>query len=324
MFKIRFAVWILSFGLMLLYAALGSGQDYPNKPIRLVLGFPPGGGVDVVARLISPKLSEQLGQQLVIDNRGGAAGNIALDLVAKAAPDGYSLILSTPSITVNPALYSKVHYDPVNDFLPVTLVGTTALMLIVHPSLPVKSVKELITLAKAKPGQLSYSSGGNGSVAHLSYELFKSMTGVEIMHVPYKGAMPAQIGVMSGEAQLTFGALASALPHVKSGKLRALAVTSAQRSIFLPDLPTVGEAGVPGYESTQWYGLLAPARTPAAIITKLHSAMIKVLGMAEVKASLSNSGVEVITSTPEQFSAYLKSECAKWNKIIKESGMRIE
>jgi len=305
--------------------ALPAGaQDYPGKPVRLIIGFPPGGGVDIVARQLAPKLSEQLGQQVVIDNRGGAAGNIALEMLAKLPPDGYSLMFTTPTISINPALYPKINYDALRDFAPVTLAATTVYLLVVHPSLPVKSVRELITLAKARPRQLNYSSGGNGAAAHLAGELFKSMSGTQIVHVPYKGIAPGLIAVLSGEAQLTFASQPSTLPHVRAGKLRALAVTSAKRSSFTPDLPSIAEAGVPGYETTAWYGIIAPAKTPRPIVAKLNADVIRALDNAEVKSGLANQSFEIVTTTPEQFGAFIKDELVKWGKVVKEAGMRID
>ncbi|OGA38939.1 MAG: hypothetical protein A3G24_12415 [Betaproteobacteria bacterium RIFCSPLOWO2_12_FULL_62_13] len=326
-----FDIPILRFAIAMMYGSIISllpfssySQSYPSKPIRLVVGFPPGGGVDVLARQIAPKLGEQLGHQVVIDNRPGAAGNIAAELVAKSPPDGYSLILSTPSITINPALYSKLPFDTVADFAPVTLVGEVALLVVVHPSLPVQSIKELIALAKATPAQLLYSSGGNGSAAHLSGELLKTLTGIDAVHVPFKGAPPSLLALVRGDVHFTFGALPSTQPSVKAGKLRALAVTSAKRSVFAPDLPTVAEIGITGYEYTQWYGLLAPAKTPVPIISKLNAEFINVLQMPEIRALLAKQSIEITTNTPEQFAAFIKSELAKWNRVVKETGMRID
>lgn len=301
-----------------------TGQEYPAKPIHLLLGFPPGGGADIVARQLTPKVGEQLGQQVIVDNRPGAAGNLALELLAKAPADGYSIMLTTPTVTVNPALYPKIAYEPVRDFAPVGLVATTVYILVVHPSLPVRSVKELLTLAKSKPGQMNYSSGGNGAAAHLAGELFRSMTGINIVHVPYKGIGPALIAVLSGEAQLTFGSQPSALPHVRQGKLRGLAVTSAKRSSFTPDLPSIAEAGVPGYETTAWYGILAPARTPREIVARLNSEFGKALSSPDVRSALTRQSFEIVTGTPEQFAMLIGDELLKWRKVVKSSGMRID
>ena len=310
--------------ILLAAAGAATGQEFPIKPIRLIIGFPPGGGADNLARLMLARLSEQLGQQVVIDNRPGASGNIALEQLAKSPADGYSLMITTPSVTVNPALYAKPGYDPINDFAPVALMGSTVYVLVVHPSLPVKSVKELIALAKSRPRQLYYSSGGNGSAAHLSLELFRSMSGIEIVHVPYKGIAPALIALLSGEVQFSSGSPTSTMPFVKEKRLRALAVTSAQRSAFVPDLPSMSEAGVPGYENTAWYGVLAPARTPRPVIDKLNAAIIAVIALPDVKSGFNTQSFEITTSTPEQFSTLIKTELVKWAKIVKDSGMKNE
>lgn len=233
-------------------------------------------------------------------------------------------MLTTPTVAVNPALYPKLGYDPVNDFAPVTLVASTVYILVVHPSVPVKTVNELIALAKAKPRQLNFSSGGNGAAAHLAGELFKSLTGIQIVHVPYKGIAPALIALLAGEVQLTFGSQPATLPHVKEGKLRALAVASAMRSSFTPDLPSIAEAGVPGYETAAWYGVLAPAKTPRAIVAKIHSEVARVLGLKEIRTALASQSFEIVTATPEQFAAFIKDELAKWGKVVRESGMRID
>ena len=259
-----------------------NAQDYPAKPVRMVVGFPPGGGADVVARQFTPRLSEQLSQQVVIDYRSGASGNIALELLAKAPADGYTLMLTTPTVTVNPALYQNLPYDTLRDFAPVILTASTVYVLVVHPSLPVKSVKELIAMAKTRPRELFYSSGGNGAAAHLAGELFNSMSGIRVAHVPYKGVAAALIAVLSGETQVTFGSQPTALPHVKQGRLRPLAVTSAKRSPFTPNLPSIAEAALPGYETTAWFGILAPAKTPATIINRLNSEMNRALDHAEI------------------------------------------
>ena len=314
----------ISTAIFLVATAAASAQEYPVKPVRLIIGFPPGGGADNVARLIVPKLSELLGQQAVIDNRPGASGNIALELLAKSPPDGYVLMITTPTVTVNPALYARPGYDAINDFAPVALMGTAVYVLVVHPSLPVRSVKELMALARAKPRQLFYSSGGNGSAAHLSLELFRSMTGIEFVHVPYKGIAPAVIALLSGEVQFSSGTPASTMPFVRENRLRALAVTSAQRSAFVPELPSISEAGVPGYENTAWYGVLAPAKTPRPIIDKLNAATLRVIALPEVKAGFLAQSFEITTSTPEQFSALIKTELVKWAKVVKSSGMKVE
>jgi tripartite-type tricarboxylate transporter receptor subunit TctC len=306
------------------FSPTGNAQDYPAKPVRMVVGFPPGGGADVVARQFTPRLGEQLGQQVVIDYRSGASGNIALELLAKSPPDGYTLMLTTPTVTVNPALYPNLPYDTLRDFAPVVLVASTVYILVVHPSLPVKSVKALIALAKARPGELFYSSGGNGAAAHLAGELFNSMSRVRVAHVPYKGVAAALIAVLSGETQVTFASQPTALPHIKQGRLQPLAVTSAKRSSFTPTLPSIAEAALPGYETTAWFGILAPAKMPAAIINRVNSEMNRTLDRADVKAGFTSQSLESIGGTPEQFSALIKDELAKWRKVVKEAGMRID
>ena len=317
------ALFILCLGLSGV-APAAHAQEYPAKPVRMVVGFPPGGGADVVARQFTPRLSEQLGQQVVIDYRAGASGNIALELLAKAPPDGYTLMLTTPTVTVNPALYPNLPYDTLRDFAPVILTASTVYVLVVHPSLPVKSVKELIALAKARPGELFYSSGGNGAAAHLAGELFNSMSGIRVAHVPYKGVAAALIAVLSGETQVTFGSQPTALPHVKQGRLRPLAVTSAKRSPFTPGLPSLAEAALPGYETTAWFGILAPAKTPTTIINRLNSEMNRALDRADVKTAFAGQSLESIGGTPEQFSALIKDELVKWRKVVKDAGMRID
>lgn len=319
-----FAAGTIVFVVFGLLAPVAYGQSYPTKPIRLLVGFPPGGGVDIVARQIAPKLSELLGQQIVVDNRSGAGGNLAAEQLAKSPPDGYVLMLSTPSITINPSLYGKVNFDPVNDFAPITLVGVSALALVVHPSLPTKSVKDLLALAMTRPGQLFYSSGGNGSAAHLAGELMKSLTKTSVVHVPFKGNPPSMTALIGGEVHFTFGTLSSTLSYVKARRLTALAVTSLQRSAFVPEIVTMAEAGIPGYDVTQWYGLVAPARTSAAIISRLNSEFIKVLELSEIKTQLNNQSLEIKTSTPPRFSEFIKSELSTWAKVVKESNMRVD
>ena len=324
MVVLRFATLVLRASVFLAVAGVASGQDFPGKPIRLIIGFPPGGGADNIARLVVPGLNEYFGQQVVIDNRPGASGNIALELLAKSPSDGYTLLLTTPSVTVNPALYRQPGYDPVIDFAPVALMGSSAYVLVVSPSLPVKSIKELVALAKAKPRELYYSSGGNGSAAHLSLESFRSMVGIQIVHVPYKGIAPALISLISGEVQFSCGTPGSLMPFVKEKRLRALAVTSAKRSTFLPELPSISEAGVPGYEITAWYGLLAPARTPRPVIDRINTAVRGVIAQSDVKSALNAQSFEVTTGPPEQFSSLIKVELVKWQKVVMSSGMKIE
>ncbi len=315
-------------GMAILLVAAGlhpaRAQPYPVKPVRLVVPYPPGGGTDTLARVVSQKLSEGLGQQVIMDNRPGAGANIGMELAAKSAPDGYTLALATISNAISASLYSKLNYDLVRDFSPVTLLATTPHLLVVHPSLPVKSVQALIALAKARPGQLAYSSAGNGTPTHLAGELFSHMAGVRMVHVPYKGGGPSVIALVGGESTLSFATMPSVIPHVRSGKLRAVAVTTSRRSPSAPDISTVAESGLPGFEVGSWYGLMAPAGTPAAIVAQLNTETLKVLNLPDVKQRLDASGFEALVSTPEEYAAYTRSEIDKWAKIVRASGARAD
>ena len=307
-------------------AAAGThAQTYPSKAVRFVVPFAPGGGSDLVARTVAAKLTEALGQPVVIDNRAGAAGTIGADIAAKSPPDGHTLFLgSNGPLAINPSLYLKLPYDASRDFAPVSLVTVMPFVLVVHPSLPVKSVKELIALAKSRPGQLNYGSPGNGSTTHLANELLKSMTGMQIAHVPYKGVAPAATDLISGNIQMMSGDLSTLVPHVRSGRMRPLAVTSVRRSALLPELPTVAEAGVPGYEASGWFGVLVPAGTPAAIVERLNSAMLKGLAAPDARQRLSAFGGDVAVGSPEQFAAHIRTEAAKWGKLIKAIGLKAD
>jgi tripartite-type tricarboxylate transporter receptor subunit TctC len=297
-------------------------QSYPTRPIRILVPSTPGGSVDTLARTVAPKLSEKWGQQVVVDNRAGAGGAIAGEMLAKAPPDGYTLMMGTIAATATNVSLQKTNYDPVKDFAPITLVATQNLMLVVHPSVPAKSVKELIAVAKAKPGQLSFASAGNGTGGHLSGELFKLLAGIDLVHIPYKGVAPALVDVVAGQVSMTFASLISGTPHYKSGRLRALAVTGAKRSIALPELPTMQEAGVKGYESATWYGMLAPAGTPADIVNKLNAEIVAILRQPEINERLSHEGAEPVGNTPQQFGAHIKSEIEKWRKVIRAAGIK--
>ena len=306
----------------LLLAAM-TAHAYPTRPVRLLVPTTPGGSVDTLARVIAPKLSEAWGQQIVIDNRAGAGGVVAAETTAKAPPDGYTLLLGTvSSLATNVSLNKKLPYDPVKSFAPVSLLATQPLMLVVHPAIPAKSVGELIALARSKPGELTHSSAGNGTGSHLSAELFKSLAKVEMVHVPYKGVQPALLDVVSGRVSLTFPRLYSGLPHVRAGRLRALAVTSARRAAAAPELPTMSEAGVPGYESTTWYGIVAPAGTPAAIVQKVSADVSRIVAAFEVREKLSHEGMELVGSTPAQFRDFLLKEIAKWGALIRSRGIQ--
>ena len=300
-------------------------QTYPAKPVRFIVPFAAGGGSDLVARTVAQKLTEVLGQPVVIDNRAGAAGTIGADLAARSPPDGHTLFLgSNGPLAINPSLYVKLPYDAARDFAPVSLVTIMPFLLVVHPSLPVKSVKELIALARAKPGQLNYGSPGNGSTTHLANELLKSMTGMQITHVPYKGVAPAATDLISGNIQMLSGDLSTLIPHVRSGRMRPLAVTSARRSALLPDMPTIAEAGVRGYEAVGWFGVLVPSGTPQGVIERLNAAMLKGLGTADARERLSAFGGEVAVGSPEQFAAHIRREAAKWSKVIRAVGLKAE
>ena len=294
-------------------------QNYPSKPIRVVVGQAPGGATDVIARLVAPRFGEHLGQPVVVENRTGAAGSIGASFVAKSAPDGYNLLVVSSSYAINPGLYKDLPFDPVKDLAPVTLIAEAPFLLVVHPSMPVKSVKDLVAMAKARPGTLNFASGGNGSSGQLAGELFKYLAGVDIVHVPYKGAGPALVDVIAGQVHMTFGSVLSTLGHVKNGRLRALGVTSAKRSAAVPDLPTIAEAGVKGYRRTTWYGLLAPAGTPAPIIAKLVADMQKAVESPEIRNHLLGDGAEPVAGSPKQFQDFMASEMKSAREIIQRA-----
>jgi tripartite-type tricarboxylate transporter receptor subunit TctC len=310
-------------GLMLALPALVSAQAYPTKPIRLIVPLAASGGMDTTARGISQPLSARLKQSLVVDNRPGAGGAIGAELVARADPDGYTLLMASASFVVHPLLY-RTHYDALRDFTPITQASRQPYVLIVHPSVPVTSVRELVAYAKANPGKLNYASAGNGSLIHLTTELFKVATGIDIVHVPYKGMGATYTDMLSGRIQTAFPSIISALPHIKTGKLRALGVTSRTRAPALPDTPTVQEAGVAGFEVTQWYGVLAPAKTPAALVNRLQKEIAQVLQLPEVGQRMASEGSEPVGSTPAEFAAHIKSEVGKWGGVIRKAGIRAD
>ena len=300
-------------------------QSYPTKPIRLIVPYPPGGGTDIFARMLGVRLGETLGQQMVIENRAGAAGVLGAEAAAKAAPDGYTLVVGQASnLAINPHMMSKLPYDPVKDFAPITLIATSPSLLVVHPSLPVRSIKDLVALASARPGTINYASAGNGSPGHLAAEYFKKVTKTDIVHIPYKGATPAMLDVIAGQASLYFTSPVAAQPYVQAGRLRQIAVTSAQRFPPLPDVPAIAESGYREFDMTSWWGLLAPAGVPKEIIARLHGDAIKVLNTADMKERLASQGAVVVTNTPEQFAAYIKSEIANWGRIVAVSGARMD
>jgi tripartite-type tricarboxylate transporter receptor subunit TctC len=311
----------LACGILAAIALVTHAADYPARQVRVVVGAVSGGGVDITARVLAAKLSEQLGQQFFVDNRPGAGGNIGSEFVAKSPPDGYTLLMGTIAVlAINPSLYKDLPIDPVRDFAPVTRAADSTNILVVHPALPVKNVQELIALAKARPGELIYGSSGIGTAGHLSGELFSSMAHLKMVHVPYKGGPPSMIDLIAGRLQLIFATAVVAVPQMQAGKVKALAVTTATRSVFAPDLPTIAEAGLPGFEANNWYGLVAPAKTPPEIISRLNREAVALLRLPDVKDSLFKQGIEAAPGTPEEFGAYMKSEIAKWNKVVKASG----
>jgi tripartite-type tricarboxylate transporter receptor subunit TctC len=321
------SVWLKLCISLAVGAIIGSGiasaQEYPLKPVRFIVPFPPGGATDAFARILGQKLNESLGQQFVVDNRAGAGGNIATEIAAKSPADGYTMIVVGPNHAVNVTLYPKLGFDPVADFTPVTQVASVQTFLVVHPSLPVHSVKELVALAKAKPGQLNYGSGGNGAPGHLAGEMLKMLTGIQMVHVPYKG-VGSIIGLVRGDHSVEFNNLISVGAQIKEGKVRVLAVGDSKRTPFMPNVPTVAEAGVPGFEMVQWFGVLAPAATPRPVIAKLHGEMVKALRLADVNERFHNLGAEPVGNTPEQFGALIRSEVVKWARVVKQAGIHID
>ncbi|HEV8517351.1 MAG TPA: tripartite tricarboxylate transporter substrate binding protein [Burkholderiales bacterium] len=309
-------------------AMLASGaaqsQNYPSKPIRFIVPFPPGGGNDIVGRIVAQKLAEGFGLSVVVDNRGGAGGTVGTEMAAKAPADGHTMLVNNISLAVNATLFPKLPYDTLKDLAPVTLVGRQPNIVVVNPSVPARSVRELLALAQAKPGQINYGSGGVGTASHLATELLKLMAKVDMVHVPYKGLGPALTDLMGGQIQLIISTLASALPQVRAGKLRALAVTTAKRSAFFPEIPSMDEAGVRGYEFSTWYGLLVPARTPRSIVDRLNQEMARVLGSGAVNDQFASQGLEAAHTSPQEFGVYLKSEVEKWAKVVKASGAKPE
>jgi tripartite-type tricarboxylate transporter receptor subunit TctC len=301
-----------------------SAQDYPTKPIRFVIPFAPGGGTDLIGRIIAQALNEPLRQTIVVDNRGGAGSTLGTDIVAKSLPDGYTMLLGNISLAFNAELYKNLPYNAIRDLAPVTLAAVQPNILVVHPSLPAKSIPEFAALARARPGQITYASAGTGSGTHLAGELLALLLKINLIHIPYKGTGPALSDVVGGQVQMMVSTFASALPHVKTGRLRALGVTTAKRSAAAPEVPTLMEAGVPGFEYSTWYGIFFPARTPRAIVDRLNTAALKVLGQDDLRHRFDAQGVEPLGSTPAEFSAYLRSETEKWGKVVKATGAKGE
>ncbi|HTD91558.1 MAG TPA: tripartite tricarboxylate transporter substrate binding protein [Burkholderiales bacterium] len=319
---------LLSFAVMLTmyaFATSAQTQNYPSRPIRFIVPFPPGGGNDVMARIVGQKFTDAFGQQVVIDNRGGAGGNIGTEIASRAAPDGYTLFLGgVGSHGTNPGLQSKLPYDPVKDFAPVSQIASAALVVVSNLALPAKSISELVQYAQSRPGQINYASSGTGSIAHLSVELFNSMAKIKLQHVPYKGTGPALTDLLSGQVQLLFNSALSMLPQIRGNRVRALAVTSVKRIAPLPDVPTIAESGLPGYDATSWYGVLAPARTPRTIIDKLNAEIVRAVRAPELSNRLQSEGALPVGNSPEQFAAFIQRELDRWAKVIKEAGIKVE
>jgi len=312
-------------GLAVLAAAGASAaQSYPARPLRIVAPLAPGGTTDIVARMLAQRFTDAWGQAAVVDNRPGAGGNIGNQIVAQAPPDGYTLLMAVPPLTINPSLYRKAGYDPIKDFAPISLVASVPIVFAVHPAVPARSVKELIALAKAKPGSLNYASSGSGGGPHLAAALFADMAQIEVVHVPYKGSGPAMSDLLGGQVQMQFSGLPPLLPFIRSGRLRALAVGGTQRSAALPDVPTIAESGLPGYEAASWQGLAAPAATPRTIVDAVQKEIARYVALPEAKARFAEIGAEPVGGTPEAFAAFIRSEVVKWAKVIKQSGARVD
>jgi tripartite-type tricarboxylate transporter receptor subunit TctC len=319
-------MWLRSAAALLLVtlASVAAAQGYPARPVRLIIPFPPGGSNDIVGRMIAAQLGERLGQTMVVDNRGGAGGTIGTELAARSQADGYTLLLISTAYAFNTSIYKKLPYDPVRSFTPVALLGSGPGVLVVNPALPVGSVRDLIALAKERPGKLNNASAGIGSFQHLASELLRIQAGIEWLHVPYKGGGPAMMDLIAGQADASVGSLIQMLPHIRSGKLKALGTTGAKRSPVLPDVPTVAEAGVPGYEATNWWGFLAPAGTPPAIVERLHQEVVAVQASAETKRRFESEGAEALQMSPADFGAFIAAETTKWARVVKEAGITAE
>jgi tripartite-type tricarboxylate transporter receptor subunit TctC len=321
----RYALRFFSTIVLLCATATVAAQNYPTRPVRMMVPFPAGGGSDTMGRIIGGKLSERLGQQFVVENRPGAAGSIGAEIAARAPADGYMILLgSTSELVQYPNVNPKVPYDPLRDFAPIGLIGTIPMVLVVHPSLPVRNVKELIALAKGRPGEINFGSAGQGATTHLAVELFILLANIKLTHVPYKGSPQAVTDLVAGNVQLGIPTMPAALPFIKSGRVKVLGVTTAKRASNLPDVPTLNEAGVKGYEAALWTGLLAPAGTPGAIISRLNGEIAQIVRLKDVQDALGRQGAEAQTSTPQEFAAFLKNEYAKWARVVKESGIRIQ
>ncbi len=322
--KIKYLVTSAVIGCSLASAAYAQGAtSYPTKPVRFIAPFPPGGSTDLLARLVAQKLTEAWGQQIVVENRGGAAGTIGVEAAARSAPDGYTIVMGhVGTFGVNPTLYPKLSYDAIRDFAPITVLATVPNGMAVHPSLPVKTARDFIALARSRPGELLYASGGSGSASHLAGEYFKLLTRINMVHVPYKGTAPAMISMISGETTMTITGMVALGPHVKSNRLKLLGVATMKRLAIAPEIPTIHESGVPGYDANQWYGVLTQAAVPRDIVSKLHADIVKVMMRPDVKERLAADGAEAVANTPEQFAAHIKAEIARWAPVVKASGAK--
>ena len=319
-FSIRLAV---GFFLALITSMLWA-QSWPTKPVRMIIAFPPGGPTDLVSRVLAQKLSEQLGQQVIVDNKPGAGGNIAAELAARAAPDGYTIFYNTSAIVIGPALYGKVNYDTLKDFTPVLLTASVPMVLVVNPQLPARSVKEFVDLAKTRSGALNYSSSGTGTITHLASAMMSTQTGIQTQHIPYKGSAPGLVDLASGQTQFMIDTINTVLPYVRDNRLRGLAVTSAKRSPLLPDLPTLAEAGISGFEAAAWQGIVVPTGTPNEIVQKLNAEVNKALMHPDIRSRLAAQGADILGGTPAEYAAYLRSEMPRWAKAVKDSGAKAE
>ena len=312
-------------GLLLAFMATSVwAQSWPTRPVRMIIAFPPGGPTDLVSRVLAQRLSEQLGQQVIVDNKPGAGGNLAAELAARATPDGYTIFYNTSAIVIGPALYGKVNYDTLKDFAPVALTASVPMVLVVNPQLPARSVKEFLDLAKSRPGALNYSSSGTGTITHLASAMMSSQTGVQTQHIPYKGSAPGLVDLAAGQTQFMIDTINTVLPYVRDNRLRGLAVTSIKRSTLLPDLPTLAESGLTGYEISSWFGLFVPASTPAAVVDKLFKDTSRVLKSPDVIERFAKEGAEPVGSTPAEFNNYVRSEFVKYNKVIKDNGIKAD
>ena len=319
-FSIRLAV---GFFLALMTSMLWA-QSWPTKPVRMIIAFPPGGPTDLVSRVLAQKLSEQLGQQVIVDNKPGAGGNIAAELAARAVPDGYTIFYNTSAIVIGPALYGKVNYDTLKDFTPVLLTASVPMVLVVNPQLPARSVKEFLDLAKSRSGALNYSSSGTGTITHLASAMMSTQTGIQTQHIPYKGSAPGLVDLASGQTQFMIDTINTVLPYVRDNRLRGLAVTSAKRSPLLPDLPTLAEAGISGFEAAAWQGIVVPTGTPNEIVQKLNAEVNKALAHPDIRSRLAAQGADILGGTPAEYAAYLRSEMPRWAKAVKDSGAKAE